>query len=226
MKLASFLDLFRHDDWSTELVGSICEMMKTGSEMFAYAVGVIVRGEPDADAHERIYERDRGINERVKEIRRRVVTRLAMATSKAEVPTALIFMNAVKDVERIGDYMKNLYEVAGLMPPAADRRIYAEHLGGRAHELDAFFARTLQAFADSDPAVARDVIDRTRQFGKQAEKSIRDLTHGSLPTADTVCLVLAIRFMKRIAMHLNNVATTVVVPIDNLDFWDEKGQGE
>jgi phosphate transport system protein len=224
MKLVSILDLFRRDDWSNELVESICAMMETGADMFGYAMGVIIRGEPDTNPQERIYGRDRGINERVREIRRRVVARLAIGASKADVPTALIFMNAVKDVERIGDYMKNLYEVAHLMPPGADRAVYREHLGPRAEEIERFFARTLQAFAESDPEVARDVIERTRRFGKQAEVTITELTHGDLPTADTVCLVLAIRFLKRIALHMNNVATTVVVPIDNLDFYDEPGR--
>jgi hypothetical protein len=30
------------------------------------------------------------------------------------------------------------------------------------------------------------------------------------------------RFLKRITAHLGNIATSVVVPVDRLDFWDER----
>ncbi len=221
MKFGSILDLFRSDNWSNELVEGICAMLETGAEMFDYAIAVIVYGEPDEDGQAQIYDRDRSINQRVRQIRRRVVARLSTSDSKAEIPTALIFMNAVKDVERIGDYMKNLYEIGALMPAEPDRALYQEALVGRARTIEDLFIRTLQSFAESDTEKAREVIDRTRRFGQEAEAAIRELTHGDLPTADAVCLVLAIRFLKRIVMHMNNVATTVVMPIDNLDFYDE-----
>jgi hypothetical protein len=35
--------------------------------------------------------------------------------------------------------------------------------------------------------------------------------------------VLALRFIKRIAAHMANIATTVVMPVDRLDFYDETG---
>ena len=45
-----------------------------------------------------------------------------------------------------------------------------------------------------------------------------------LPTRDAVCLVLVLRFYKRLVAHMSNIATTVVMPVDMIDFYDEPGE--
>jgi len=221
MAFGSILELFRRDNWSNELVDKICEMLDIAAEMFGYAVGVIVYSEPDADSQTEIYDRDKNINVLQREIRRRVVSRLSMTTTRADIPSALIFMNAVKDVERIGDYMKNLYEVNSLMCDVPDRKLYQEYLVGRSRTIEDLFAVTLQAFSESDKDKANDVITRARILGSQAEQAIREVTLSNLEVCDAVCLVLIMRFYKRIAAHMSNVATSVVMPVDLLDFHDE-----
>jgi phosphate uptake regulator len=225
MAFASILDLFKRDNWSNELVARIGEMLDAAAEMFGYVVAILVYGEEDDDPQGEIYDRDIGINAKEREIRRRVVSRLSVHANKAEIPSALIFMNAVKDVERIGDYAKNLYEVAHLQPEDPDRALYQKWLVGRSRTIEDLFARTLQSFSESDQEKARDVIDRAQVFGKQAEQAIAELTRSDLPTQDAVCLVLIVRFYKRLVAHMSNIATTVVMPVDLLDFYDEPGGG-
>ena len=89
----------------------IMEMLDLGSSMFTYTTGVIIQGDSDADKQEMLYDRDIRINKLERRIRRRVVSHLSVRGTTAEVPSALIFMNVVKDAERIGDYIKNLHEV-------------------------------------------------------------------------------------------------------------------
>ena len=224
MRLHSILDLFRSDNWSSRLVDKIGEMLETTSEMFGYCVDVIVYGEPDSDPQVQLYDRDLSIHDMQRDIRRRVLSRLSLQSTRGEVPSALIFINAVKDVERIGDYMKNLHEVRALMPEDVDLKMYQEYLVGRSRTIEDLFARTSQAFSESDQEKAADVIHRARILGSEAEETIRDLVRSTLPTADAVCLVLIVRFYKRIAAHLSNIATSVVMPVDRLDFYDEPGE--
>jgi phosphate transport system protein len=226
MGLSSILDLFKKDNWSNELVARIGEMLDTAAEMFGYVVGILVYGEENDDPQGEVYDRDIRINHLEREIRRRVISRLALKISRAEIPTALIFMNAVKDVERIGDYNKNLYEIISLQPKDIDRALYQEYLVGRSRTIEDLFARTLQSFSESDQEKARDVISRAKIFGKQAEQVIAEITRSYLRTPDAVCLVLTIRFYTRIVAHMSNVATTVVMPVDLLDFYDEPAGGE
>jgi len=221
MRFRSILDLFREDTWSNELVDMILEMIDLGSEMYDYTIGVLVKNAPDSDPQEMLYNKDKRINKLERRIRRRVVSRLALRDSGTVVPSALIFMNVVKDAERIGDYIKNLHEVADMMPENPDRRIYADHLSAPAAAIAALFKQTRQAFRESDEETAGKVIKYAKAEGREYEKMIRAITHSDLGTQDAVCLVLVLRFFKRLVAHMSNIASTVVMPLDMIDFYDE-----
>jgi phosphate uptake regulator len=224
MRFRSILDLFREDNWSNELVEKIIEMLELAAKMFDYTIGVIVEGKPDSDPQTKLYKRDKRINKLERKIRRRVVSRLSVGGSQAEIPTALIFMNVVKDGERLGDYVKNLHEIGDMMPADPDRGLYRDHLAGPAAAITELFAQTEMAFRDSDEELAGKVIKRAKEEGRAYEKSIRALTVSDLAVNDAVCLVLTLRFFKRLVAHMSNIASTVVMPIDMIDFYDEPEQ--
>ena len=221
MSFRSILDLFREDNWSNDLVDKILEMLDLGSEMFTYTIGVLVNGEPDSDPQHMLYNRDKRINKLERKIRRRVVSHLSVRGSRAEVPSALIFMNVVKDGERIGDYVKNLHEVNEMMPDSPDRKLYQDHLAEPAAIIAELFTQTRQAFLESDEEMAGKVIKQAKAQGREYEKMIRTITTSDLGTNDAVCLVLVLRFFKRLVAHMSNIASTVVMPVDMIDFYDE-----
>ena len=225
MRFGSILDLFRSDNWSNELVEKIVEMLELSEAMFAYTAGVVVEGKAEDDKQTLLYDRDIRINKLERKIRRRVVSRLAARTSEADVPSALIFMNVVKDGERMGDYVKNMYEIRAMMPEPPDFSIYQEHLGGFTTTIEELFGRVRQAFAESDEEMAGQVIKRAKAEGKAHEEAIRRVTTSDLGICDAVCLVLLLRFYKRIVSHMSNIATTVVMPVDMIDFYDEPEDG-
>ncbi|MCK9996433.1 MAG: hypothetical protein KAH56_09185 [Candidatus Krumholzibacteria bacterium] len=221
MSFRSILDLFREDNWSNELVDMIMEMLDLGENMFDYTIGVLVRGKPDDDPQQMLYNRDQRINKLERKIRRRVVSHLSVKGSRAEVPSALIFMNVVKDGERIGDYIKNLHEVIEMMPPDPDHKLYQDHLAAPAAAIAEIFTLTRQAFLESDEEIAGKVIKKAKNQGREYEDTIRTITTSDLDTQDAVCLVLVLRFFKRVAAHMSNIASTVVMPVDMIDFYDE-----
>ncbi len=221
MGFGSFLDLFRADNWSNDLVERICEMLGLSADMFAYTSGVIVDAAPQGDPQVEVYDRDIRINKIERKIRRRVVSRLSAQTSQAEVPSALIFMNVVKDGERMGDYVKNLHEVRAMMPENPDMDLYRQHLSAPTAAITDLFDLVRRAFAESDEELAGQVIKRAKREGRSHEKAIRAITTSDLTTQDAVCLVLTLRFYKRLVSHMSNIATTVVMPVDMIDFYDE-----
>ena len=221
MDFKSIMALFREDDWAGELVEQLCEMLELSSRMFDYTMAVVIQGDPDVDPNKEIFARDKRVNALMRKIRRRVVSRLGVSGNRGEVPTALIFMNAVKDAERIGDYVKNIHEIADLMPEQPDRALYTEWLQPRTDRIKTLMKETQRAFAESDDTLSAQIIADTRQLGRDCEAAIRDITDWSESVRDAVCLVLTLRFFKRISSHLSNIATTVVMPVDLLDFHDE-----
>lgn len=224
MKFGSILDLFRADNWSNELVEKITEMLELSSKMFTYAAAVLIDGAPDDDPQGRIYDRDKRINKLERKIRRRVVSRLSATSGGADVPTALIFMNVVKDAERLGDYVKNLHEIRAMMPARPDLELYRQHLAEPAARIRDVYAKTRQAFADSDGELAGEVIKLARAEGRGHEAQIRVITTSDMHTQDAVCIVLVLRFFKRLVAHMSNIASTVVMPVDLIDFYDEPGK--
>ncbi len=221
MDFRSIMSLFREDDWTSNLVEKLDEMLELSAAMFGHAQGVVLGTVDDTDAQKLIFNRDKRINKLVRKIRRRVVARLSLDKHGAEVPTALIFMNAVKDAERLGDYGKNLYEVADMQPDAPDYDLYEAWLGPRGERITDLMERTREAFSESDDTLAARIIADSRTLGRDCEAAIREITATVTSVRDAVALVLALRFYKRIVGHLSNIATTVVMPVDMLDFYDE-----
>jgi len=221
MGFGSILDLFKEDNWSNELVEKIGEMLELSESMFTFASGVVVHGEPDTDPQVNLYDRDKRINKLERKIRRRVVSRLSVKGSRAEVPSALIFMNVVKDGERLGDYIKNVHEIFDMQPENPDRALYQKWLSGPSQIISELFGHTRNAFAQSDEELAGMVMKKAKSQGREYEKMIREITASSIPTHDAVCLVLVLRFYKRLVAHMSNITSTVVMPVDMIDFYDE-----
>ncbi|NIP41212.1 MAG: PhoU domain-containing protein, partial [candidate division Zixibacteria bacterium] len=84
----------------TEKTLNIC------SEMFDETVRSL-RYSDTADLKIDIYEKDKQINKYQQEIRRKMMTHLAVSPRK-EIHNALVLISIVIDVERIGDYAKNI----------------------------------------------------------------------------------------------------------------------
>jgi len=218
----SIRDLFRRNNWSQSTSSRVGEMLDLSVSMNKFVYRVLIEGMDHSTAQTELYARDQRINELEREVRRSVVTHLALATNSQDVPTALIFMNAVKDAERIGDYIKNIYDVAHeLVPESQDRGLYKLKLGDFADSMRDLMLETAEAFTTSDTERARKIIVTARKQGKALEASIAEITRSDMQTSDAVCLVLIMRFYKRIFSHLSNISTTVCMPIDKMDFYDE-----
>ncbi len=225
--LRTFRDLFRRDNWSQATTARVGEMLDLCSAMFDYVNGVVVEGRPDSDPRSKVFRRDKRVNDLEREVRRSVVTHLVLESDSYDIPSALIFMNVVKDAERIGDYIKNLHDVAReLMPENPDRELYRQELGDDAAAIGILLPRTTRAFTASEEDEARAVIEECRTRSRGVEERIARLARSDLPVTDAVSLVLILRFYKRIFSHLSNIATTVVMPVEAMDFFDEDGAGD
>ena len=218
----SFREIFRQDNWSQATTGRVGEMLDLCVAMNQFVYRVLIEGLPHDAAQAELYDRDKRVNILEREVRRSVVTHLALGQGSGDIPSGLIFMNAVKDAERIGDYIKNIYDVAReLMPETADRGLYKAKLKVFADPMRDLMLETSDVFSRSDEQAARRILDLVRVEEKALEAAIKDITRSDLKTSDAVCLVLVMRFYKRIFSHLSNIASTVCLPVDRMDFFDE-----
>ena len=87
------------------------EMMVLSNEMFSAAIRYLRRGEK-IKTLKNLKKRDREINEFQKSVRKKVVTHFSISQKVKDFPNGLVLLNIVVDIERVGDYTKNILDLA------------------------------------------------------------------------------------------------------------------
>ena len=207
-------------------LGNFLKMIDKVEDMFRCSTEALFGARELADARETIYKTDVKVNKKERKIRKELVEHLAV-NPRGDAPACLILMSVSKDVERAGDYCKNLLEVAGMLKTPAMETKYAADLREMVDRVTASFAKTRRAFAEEDQAVAQETIVEETQIAKRSDTMVEKVANDdTLDSNQAVCLALAFRFLKRVNAHLGNVASTVVMPLHKIDYFDEKWAGQ
>ena len=89
------------------------------------------------------------------------------------------------------------------------------------------FANTRDAFIESDEEKATMAWDYQRKIKRRCDDIIYKVSRNNdLDVNEAVCLALTARYLRRIASHLTNIATSVVVPLSDLDYFQDKREVE
>jgi phosphate uptake regulator len=205
----------------TEKTLNICR------EMFDETVRSL-RYSNTADLQIDIYEKDQQINKYQQEIRRKMMTHLAVSPKK-EIHTALVLISIVIDVERIGDYTKNIEDLAKNHPKELKVGKYEETLKRLEDEVKAKFKSVTSAFASYDIQAARDVMSEHRSITKQCDIILNELVsepYKEIASNDAVALGLFVRYLKRVSAHLTNIVSSIVNPFDKIGFKPEEDESD
>ena len=199
------------------------QMMAHDQWMFKQATSTYWRATEWEDVQEPLYARDKHVNELERAIRRGVVRHLVVHPGD-DVVTCLIMMSVVKDAERIGDYCKNIFEVGKMFRYEYTAPKYAEPLKEIYKTVSELFDKTRQAFRESNTELAGAVIQTFDGLKGKCDLIVEQLLRqkDDMPTDEAVSYGMLCRHMKRIAAHLSNIASSVVAPVENLDFADER----
>ncbi|MDX1449296.1 MAG: PhoU domain-containing protein [Acidimicrobiia bacterium] len=195
------------------------DMLSTSAEVLRLAVSAFEQGTPASEIGDQIRKTDRQVNKAERSIRRELVVH-ASVHSGADLPLVLVYMSIIKDIERVGDYAKNIWDVAAAIERGADKPDLSE--------LTPMFRRTLDLASEiGEVYTARDV-DRATAVLNQADEwldeydtAVEELMMSYVPSTVGVPKALLYRHLKRVTAHLMNVLTAVVMPFDRLDYWDE-----
>jgi len=217
----NFLSFWRGKDFLSQILNDFQKMNEDTSEMFNSVIDKLVYSKDKPGLKDEIYSIDKRVNDIEREIRKRIVEHLSIQPT-VDVAACLLMMSVVKDSERIGDYCKNLYQVTELLKKPINEEAYKKLFGELDKELKEEFIQTREAFEKSDENLARTVLEIERKIVRKCDKIVRELSSGNLNTNEAVCFTLMARYFKRIAAHLANIGSSVILPISDLDFFDEK----
>ncbi len=220
----NLLSFWKGKDFLLQVMEDFRTMLDDAESMFEAVCARLTGGGGDPELKERIYGIDKKINELQKEIRRRIVEHLSLQPT-VDVNACLVLMSVVKDAERLGDYAKNLYQVTELLEHPIDKALFSKYFDGLDNDIVKLFAQTKDAFIDTDEEKARATWDYHRRINKACDRIVKEVARSDLSVNEAVCFVLIARYFKRIVSHLVNIATSVVLPLSDLDFFDEKRAG-
>ena len=216
-ELGRLIEAWRGHDALSEMLDEFQEILRDGEWMFRTVTAVMDRREKPETAHDAFFARDKEINARERDIRGRIVQHLGPGRD-ADVEPCLVMMSVVKDAERLGDYCKNILEIAQFLPGCLEHGVYETPLTEMESEIELMFARTKKAFINSDEQVAREAVEIKRRISVKADMLLRQLLEDkNIPVRQAVIYTLLERYFKRVASHLDNIASAVLNPVSDID---------
>ena len=215
------LSIFRSKNPLTEMGENFARMLKLAHEMTLAAGGIYFERKAMPEERNQIRRQDIEVNQLERAIRKQVVAHLSIPGNTPDVPYCLLLMSLVKDVERLGDYAKNILELVDFCPETLpDDEIVKELLSYRQGIEDAFQAAS-EVFTSLEPERALRLIREGREIAQKSDALIERIAGEKYDAGTTTALVLAIRYYKRIGGHLLNVVSSVVMPVHKVDYFDE-----
>jgi phosphate transport system protein len=218
-RFKELIELWRSDNLLTQALNDSNTMLASTYEMFKASVRSL--RESDGGRMEiDIYEKDQVVNKYEQEVRRKVLKHLAI-TGGVNIIPGLILTSIVIDIERIGDYTKNIMELAIVHP----KRLKAGLLETDIVRIEANAARLFEgvvpALKVSDRTAAVRLMEESLWMIGKCDELLRTLTTTEVPTLkppEAVSLALYVRYLKRVTAHLRNILSGIVNPFERIGF--------
>ena len=132
----------------------------------------------------------------------------------------LAFMNMIKDIERIGDYNKNIFDLAEEGVSFTESPELDSILSLR-DEVSSRISLMGEILSVRDEQRARTYIERGDELRRDFDQRVNELLHSTEAAVAAVPKALLFRFLKRVSAHSSNVVSAVIMPVDQLDYFDE-----
>lgn len=220
--LKELISLFRSDQPLQVMGENFAKMLRLTYEMTLQAGDIYFGGIVSPDDSTSLYKADIQVNKLERTIRKNVISHLSLSGSSPSLPYCLLLMSLVKDVERIGDYAKNLAEVRQYHPLPLPDDEYVGELQAIREGVEQSFSIAAEVFKTSDHERAVGLIRQGRSLTQRCDMLVSRVAASDYGARDATAVVMGTRFYKRIAAHVLNVLSSVVMPLHKLDYYDEK----
>ncbi len=196
-------------------------MLDAGQEMFNICLHAL-HEQSEKGVLTKVARMDKALNGLQREVRKKVFEHLVISRGR-DLLTGLQLTSIVIDLERIGDYNKNVAELLDIFPMEMSWDHYDEIFDQVRENTLEQFDYTRMALGEDDEKAARKMIRRYDVISKMCDGVLADLASDPDEEVDTIekrflALVLIMRYLKRVNAHLKNIATSVVNPFHDIGF--------
>ncbi len=213
-------DLFRGSGESQieSIEEEVGKMLATAYDNFQLAIDALVRRVDPSEIGSTLRKRDKTINRVERAIRRQLIVHAGVRGSQADVPLLFVYMSIAKDIERVGDMSKDLWDLAAAGADMSGNDCAT--VTGVASDVSTLITDAARVFRERDADAAIAILNEADEAVDRYETEM--LAQFTYPDASrAVPLALFYRYVMRITAHLMNVLTAVVMPFERLDYWDE-----
>ena len=213
-------EIFKSDSLYEQALTECHEMLEIVREMFNESISSL-RNSDTAEIPIDIYATDKKINEFERDVRRKVMTHLAIG-GKEDIGSGLILVSVVIDIERMGDYTKNIYDLAVQHPRKLDAGSFEKTLSDMEKSTKEFLNKAIDAFKEQNIDSARQLmIEYKTDIASKSNEIVNSLISGknndfSSEQAGALCLYA--RYLKRIAAHSRNLVSSIVNPFERIGY--------
>ena len=127
-RFKELIELWRTSNSLTQALEDSHEMLEKTKEMFDYSV-TSLRQSDNGDMKVDIHKMDGAINRYEQQVRHKILKHVAITGGTNAIP-GLILTSIVIDIERIGDYTKNIKDLSVLHPRRLTCGQYNESISG------------------------------------------------------------------------------------------------
>ena len=215
-------NLFKSDSLYEQALNQCFEMLDTDLLMFNESI-ISLRESDTAEIPIDIFEMDKKINRFERDVRRKVMTHLAVSGTE-DLGSGLVLISVVVDIERIGDYTKNIYELAINHPKKLQGFSFEKDLLQIEINTRNLFNDTIKTFKNQNLEEARKIM---KDYKKGISKQCDDITNTIISSEldidvnSAAAIALYARYLKRISAHSRNLISSIVNPFERIGYPEE-----
>jgi phosphate uptake regulator len=195
-----------------DAIEEILKMLEGANRIFAIGSGFDASNEQNAVV---MAQSDREINMGERMVRRLIFQHLTI-NPQHDLPASLAILSIIHDVERLGDYAKNLFELHHWGDLWTEENAHHQQYAEIRANVGPLFDLTREALASDDAEIARQIMRKHEAIKTSTDDFMASLLADTDAGREAVLYALASRFLRRTSGHLSNVASSITNPLDRV----------
>lgn len=210
--------IFRDTDQLSTVESQVHEMLDACARMFDLATDAVFGIQVPEAVQDELWALDKTLNKDERSIRRELLIHGTVRGAEVDQGLMLIYMSISKDIERIGDYCKNIWDIAANGITVGGEEDTAQ-IKGDVDEVARVLEKGSEIFKSDDTAAVHEFIPEIDGIATRFDGIVDGYARTDQPGYFAVPRALLYRHLKRICGHMSNVLTSQVMPVDRLDFY-------
>jgi Na+/phosphate symporter len=210
--------IFKDADQLENVEQQLVTMLASCQKTFRLATAAAFGEQNVIESGEELEAIDKELNRTERSIRRELLVHGTVRGAEVDQGLMLTYMSVAKDIERIGDYCKNIWNLAQMgvnLSGGSDHEDLTKHRDRVAELIEL----SLNAFLAQDTDKAHLLIPAIKKDTQHYDGHLVENVSSDLPGNVAAPRALFYRYIKRISAHLSNTLTSLVMPVDRLDYY-------